>query len=146
VQVADVWDKTVRTLGALFHSGETGVGVKDLSGPPGILAMLAAQLNTDYRLAMSFLVLLNINLAIINLFPVPVLDGGHIVMAILEKIRGRPLSVRVLEYTTTVFAILLISFMVYVSWNDVTKRLPLFKSMFQGETTIEEQGASSGSE
>jgi len=49
--------------------------------------MLAKQVNSDYRLALSFLVLLNINLAIINLLPIPVLDGGHILMAIIEKIR-----------------------------------------------------------
>lgn len=138
VQIADVWDKTISTLSALFHSKQTGVGVKDLSGPPGILAMLAAQINTDYRLALSFLVLLNINLAIINLFPVPVLDGGHILMAIIERIRRRPLSVRFMEYTTTAFAVLLISFMLYVSFNDVTKRFGLFKSLFQSENTIEE--------
>ena len=65
--------------------------MKDLSGPPGILALLAAYVNTDWRLALSFLVLLNINLAIINLFPMPVLDGGHIVMALVERLFGRPL-------------------------------------------------------
>ena len=57
--------------------------------------MLAAQVNTDYRLALNFLVLLNVNLAILNLLPIPVLDGGHILMALIEKIRGRPLSVQV---------------------------------------------------
>jgi regulator of sigma E protease len=138
VQVADVWDKTVRTLRALWYGRETGVGVKDLSGPPGILAMLAAQINMDYRLALSFLVLLNINLAIINLFPVPVLDGGHIMMAIVEKIRRRPLSMRFVEYTTTAFALLLITFMIYVSYNDV-KRFGIFRHMFQSDTRIEEQ-------
>jgi regulator of sigma E protease len=136
-QVADVWDKTISTLSALFHSKQTGVGVKDLSGPPGILAMLAAQLKADYRLALSLLVLLNINLAIINLFPMPVLDGGHILMAIIERIRGRALSLRTLEYTTTAFAILLISFMLYVSFQDLG-RFRIFKSMFQGETKIEQ--------
>jgi regulator of sigma E protease len=136
-QVADVWDKTISTLGALFHSKETGVGVKDLSGPPGILAMLAAQIKADYRLALSFLVLLNINLAILNLLPVPVLDGGHIMMAIFEKIRGKPLNVRFVEYTTTAFAVLLISFMLYVSYNDIAKRFGLFKALIESDTKIE---------
>jgi regulator of sigma E protease len=134
--VADVWDKTIRTLSALVHSRQTGVGVKDLSGPPGILAMMAIQVNTDYRLALSFLVLLNINLAVLNLLPVPVLDGGHIMLAIIEKIRRRPLSVRLVEYTTTGFAVLLISFMVYVSFNDL-KRFKRFKEVFQRTTTVE---------
>ncbi len=136
-QVKDVWRKTMDTFGALFHSKQTGVGIGDLSGPPGILAMLAAQINTDYRLALSFLVLLNINLAILNLLPVPVLDGGHILIAMIEALMRRPVNVRVLEYTTTAFAVLLISFMAYVSFNDV-KRFRLFKSMFQRETQIEQ--------
>jgi regulator of sigma E protease len=137
-QIADVWQKTIDVIAALFRSKQTGVGIKDLSGPPGILAMLAAQVKADYRLALSFLVLLNINLAILNLFPVPVLDGGHIIMAIIERIRRRPLNVRLVEYTNTAFAILLIGFMLYVSLNDL-KRYPLFKSMLQHETQIERQ-------
>jgi regulator of sigma E protease len=136
-QVKDVWNKTIATLSALIHSKETGVGAKDLSGPVGILAMLGAQVNTDYRLALSFLVLLNINLAILNLLPVPVLDGGHILMALIEKIIRRPLSVRLIEYTTTAFALLLISFMLYVSFHDI-KRFSLFRSMFRNDARIEQ--------
>ncbi|MBI4661646.1 MAG: RIP metalloprotease RseP [Verrucomicrobia bacterium] len=139
-QVADVWEKTVGTLSALAHSKQTGVGLKDLSGPIGIFAMLSGYFNTDYRLALSFLVLLNINLAILNLLPVPVLDGGHILMAIIERIRRRPLSVRVMEYTTTAFAVLLISFLLYVSFHD-TKRFRLFKTFFESGSVIEEPGS-----
>ena len=73
--------------------------------------------------------MLNINLAIMNLLPIPVLDGGHIVMAILERIRRRPLDVRVVEYTTTVFAVLLISFMLYVTFFDLS-RIPLIHALF----------------
>jgi regulator of sigma E protease len=137
-QVKDVWNKTIRTFGALLHSKQTGVGAKDLSGPVGILTMLAINVNTDYRLALSFLVLLNINLAVLNLLPVPVLDGGHIMMSILEKIRRRPLSQRFVEYVTTAFAIALIGFMLYVSFFDL-KRFSLFKSMFRRDTQIEQK-------
>jgi regulator of sigma E protease len=137
-QISEVVDRTVSTFTALIHSKQTGVGLKDLSGPPGILALLAAYVNTDWRLALSFLVLLNINLAIINLFPMPVLDGGHIAMALVERLFGRPLPYRLVEYTTTAFAVLLISFMLYVSFNDV-RRFSLFRSMFKQEVTIEKQ-------
>jgi len=140
VQITDVLQKTVNTFGALIHSKQTGVGAKDLSGPVGIFAILAAQVSTDYRLALSFLVLLNINLAMINLLPLPVLDGGHIVMSLLEWIRRRPLNVRFVEYTTTVFAVLLISFMLYVTYYDL-KRLPLFKSLFKREMQVDQPEA-----
>lgn len=132
----DVWQRTIGTLGALLHSKETGVGAKDLSGPVGIFAFLAAQVSIDYRLALNFLVLLNLNLAILNLLPIPVLDGGHILMALVEWARGRPLSRRVVEYTTTGFAVLLLSFMLYVTFFDL-KRLPLFRLLFGRETQIQ---------
>lgn len=136
-QVKDVFDKTVKTFAALLYSKQTGVGAKDLSGPVGIFAMLGAQVNADYRLALSFLVLLNINLAFLNLLPLPVLDGGHILMAIIERIRRRPMSVKFVEYSTTGFAVLLISFMLYVTFFDI-KRIPLFKSLFKRGTQIEQ--------
>jgi regulator of sigma E protease len=139
VQIREVLERTINTFSALAHSKQTGVGLKDLSGPPGILTLLAYYLNTDWRLALSFLVLLNINLAIINLLPIPVLDGGHIVMALVERLFGRPLPRRLVEYTTTAFAVLLIGFMLYVSFNDV-RRAPLFRSMFSNQgLTIEKQ-------
>jgi len=132
-----VFEKTVNTFSALIHSKQTGVGAKDLSGPVGIFALLASQVNADYRLALSFFVLLSINLAIINLLPIPVLDGGHILMAIIEKIRRRPLPPKFVEYVTTGFAVLLISFMLYVTYFDI-RRFSLFKALFKRETQIEQ--------
>jgi regulator of sigma E protease len=136
-QVKEVTQKTFGTISALIHSKKTGVRVKDLSGPVGILSMLAAWVYQDYRLALSFLVLLNINLAIINMLPIPVLDGGHIMMSIVEKIRRRPLSQKFVEYVTTGFALLLIGFMLYVTAADI-KRFSFFRAMFQNKTQIEE--------
>jgi regulator of sigma E protease len=136
-QVKDVCAKMAGTFSALAHSKQTGVGAKDLSGPVGILAVLASQVNSDYRLALSFLVLLNINLTFINLLPIPMLDGGHILMAIIEKIRRRPLSIKFVEYTTTGFAVLLISFMLYVTFFDI-KRLSLFRAMFTTDVQIQQ--------
>lgn len=133
----EVWERTIGTLSALLHPKETGVGAKDLSGPVGIFAFLAAQVSIDYRLALNFLVLLNLNLAILNLLPIPVLDGGHILMALVEWVRGRPLSLRVVEYTTTGFAVLLISFMLYVTFFDL-KRMPLFRMLFSRETQVQQ--------
>jgi regulator of sigma E protease len=137
-QVKDVCAKMVSTFSALAHSKQTGVGAKDLSGPVGILAILASQVNSDYRLALSFLVLLNINLAFINLLPIPVLDGGHIMMAIIEKIWRRPLSLKFVEYTTTVFAVLLISLMLYITIFGDIKRFALYRAMFKTDVQIEQ--------
>lgn len=138
VQVNETVARIKMTISALANSKETGVGAKDLSGPIGILSVLAAQVKADLRLALSFMILLNISLAVMNLLPIPVLDGGHIAMSIVEALRGKPISVRVQEYATTAFALLLISFMLYVSFHDV-KRFSLFRSMFNQGVKIEEQ-------
>jgi regulator of sigma E protease len=140
VAIGQVVDKTFATLNAVFfQSKKTGVGPKDLSGPIGIFALLAREVSVDYRLALSFLVLLNVNLAVLNLLPLPVLDGGHITMSIIESIIRRPLPVKIQEYATTAFAVLLISFMVFVSFHDI-KRIKLFRAMFQQENQVGGEG------
>ncbi len=136
-QVRESLEMTFRVLDALVHSKRTGVGAGDLSGPVGIFAMLAAWVNTDFRLALRFLVTLNACLAVLNLLPIPVLDGGHIVFALVEKIRGKPLSAKLVEYTTTAFAALLIGFILYVTVFDI-KRLPLFSSWLKTKARIEQ--------
>jgi regulator of sigma E protease len=136
-QISDVFRQLTGTISALAHSHTSGVKASDLAGPVGIISFLAVKVNTDYRLALGFLVMLNINLAILNLLPMPVLDGGHIMMAVLERIRRRPLNVRVVEYATTVFAVLLISFMIYVTFFDL-RRLPLIRVLFSQESQIQQ--------
>ena len=126
-----------RTLYALFHPKQTGVGVSDLSGPVGILAMLGAMVKTDYRLALNFLVLLNVNLAILNMLPIPVLDGGHTVMGLIEGIFRRKIPAKFQEWATTGFAVALISLMVYVTFHDVFMRRGLFVDMFNSDTEVQ---------
>lgn len=141
--VDGVVEQTFMVISALVHSHQTGVGPKDLTGPVGILSMLAVSVKTDYRLALNFLVLLNMNLAIINLLPIPVLDGGHIVMSmigslsVVRRIRRHPASVKFVDYLITGFAMLLISFMLYVTFFDV-KRWSLFRAMFNTDAQIEQ--------
>ena len=140
-QVADVLNKIAITFKALARRSESGVGPDKLSGPVGIFGMLAIQVNHDLRLALSFLVLLNINLAILNLLPVPVLDGGHILMSVIEWIRKEPVSARFQEWATTAFAALLLCFFVYVTFADV-KRVPRLHEIFKMDTQVESSSPS----
>ncbi|MCX7915872.1 MAG: site-2 protease family protein, partial [Verrucomicrobiae bacterium] len=61
---------------------------------------------------------LNINLAILNLFPLPVLDGGHIMFALYERLFRRPLPARLVHAVSTVMAVVLISLMLYITVFD----------------------------
>jgi regulator of sigma E protease len=120
----------------LVYSKQTGVKAKDLSGPVGIIGGLASQVNIDFRLGLSFLVLLNINLAVLNMLPIPVLDGGHITMSLYEMIRRKPVSPRFVEWATSACALLLISFMLYVTFFDIN-RIPLLRSLMKTEVQMQ---------
>ena len=71
---------------------------------------------------MSFLVLFNVNLAVLNMLPFPVLDGGHITMAILEKIFRRPIPIKPMEFIQTACVLILMSLMLYVTSKDIGDR------------------------
>jgi regulator of sigma E protease len=71
-----------------------------------------------WQLALWFSVILNVNLAILNMLPIPVLDGGHITLAIIESIRRKPVNMRVLEVIQTGCAAIIIGYMLYVTFYD----------------------------
>jgi regulator of sigma E protease len=68
-----------------------------------------------------FLCLLSINLAFLNVLPIPVLDGGHLFFLIIEKLKGSPVSLRTQSYSQAVGVVLLLSIMVYVTYNDLVR-------------------------
>jgi regulator of sigma E protease len=119
-QVSAGVETVTNTIGALL-SPQSDIKLQQLSGPVMIMRTyyLLFQSEFGWQLALWFSVVFNINLAIINLLPIPVLDGGHILLAILEAIRRRPLNIRLLEVLQGACAILLIGFMLYVSFYDV---------------------------
>ena len=107
------------TIGALL-SPQSDIKLQHMSGPIMIMQTYYRLFDTDFgwQLALWFSVVFNVNLAMINLLPIPVLDGGHIVLAVIEGIRRRPINIRVLETVQGACALLLIGFMLYVSFYD----------------------------
>jgi regulator of sigma E protease len=102
-------------------SPNSSIGIGHLSGPVGIakLQFELLQMENGWRRVLAFLVLFNVNLAVLNMMPFPVLDGGHIVLAILEKIFGRPVKPRLLEALQTACALALITLMLFVTSKDI---------------------------
>lgn len=99
----------------------SGVKLAHMSGPVGILNVYYTILTGEHALQylLFFSVLLNIGLAIFNLLPLPVLDGGHITMGILEMVRGKAASLKVMEYLQTACVLLLLSFVCFVTLKDI---------------------------
>lgn len=124
-QVVNSFNSIVRTLKAVF-SPKSDVKAGHLSGPVGIMGLYydLFQHPEGWRLVLWFSVLLNVNLAILNMLPFPVLDGGHIVMALVEWIGKRPIPFKVLEVVQTAFVLFLLGFMAFVTLKDVGDRVP----------------------
>ena len=72
-----------------------------------------------WQQAIWFSVIMNVNLALLNLLPLPVLDGGHITLALVEAVRRKPVNIRFLQILQTSCAVLIIGFMLYIAFYDV---------------------------
>jgi regulator of sigma E protease len=107
------------TIGALF-SPKSDIKPQHLAGPVGIMRIYYMLFESEqgWRHAIWFSVLLNVNLALLNLLPIPVLDGGHIVMALVEWVRRKPISILLLQRIQTACAVVLIGFMLYLTVFD----------------------------
>jgi regulator of sigma E protease len=119
-QVSDAATTIFRMVGALTSPG-SDVKAAHFSGPYGILRLYYRVFDAPdgWRLALALSVLINVNLALLNLLPFPVLDGGHITLALVEAVRRKPMNVRVLEIVQSACAVLLIGFMLYVTFYDI---------------------------
>ena len=112
------------SLGNSLHLTEqhTTIRPKHMSGPIGIGKYLFLSV---YRgsliLGLNVVVVITFNLGLVNLLPIPILDGGHILLALLELLLRRPVSRKILEPISIVFITLLIGFMIFVSFYDVKK-------------------------
>ena len=110
----------VNTLGAVTSS-KSDVSVQHMGGPVMMMRIyyMLFEQPEGWKMALWFSVLLNVNLALLNMLPLPVLDGGHITLAIIEAVRRKPANVKVLEWIQTACALLIIGFMLFVTFFDV---------------------------
>ncbi|MEN8694124.1 MAG: RIP metalloprotease RseP [Akkermansiaceae bacterium] len=114
-----------RTL-KVVASPSSNVGIDQLAGPVGIGKMKYQLLQTEqgWLRVLFFFVFFNMNLAILNMLPFPVLDGSHITLAIGEMIKGSPPKGKVLEVVQTFFALTLITFMLFITTKDIGDSVP----------------------
>ncbi|HZU88298.1 MAG TPA: RIP metalloprotease RseP [Stellaceae bacterium] len=116
---AEVWNLSSSTLQAVWQMVIGLRGTGDLGGPLRI-AQLSGEVVQGGTVAFTwFLAVLSINLGLINLFPVPVLDGGHLLFYAAEAVRGKPLGQKAQEYGFRIGLALVLTLMVFATWNDL---------------------------
>lgn len=137
-QIKDCLVRTVRTLGALLNP-RSDIGLSHVSGPIGIIDNFIAVSRAGLPLVIWFTILINVNLAIFNLLPIPVLDGGQILFATIARLRGRPLPVSFIMTAQSVFLVLLFSMVLYVSVFDVRRIVRDVKADRAAEAAAQQQ-------
>lgn len=123
--VRETWQVVANTftyLGRIVAGRESG---DQLSGPLGIAKMSGDVAKASWLGLVSLMATLSVAIGLINLFPVPMLDGGHLLFYGVEALRGRPLGERAQEYGFRIGFALVLSLFLFATWNDLN-RLPIF--------------------
>ena len=119
----ETWNLSAQTLAAFWQMVTGRRSTEDLGGPVRIAQLSGEAARGGFVAVLWLLAVLSINLGLINLFPVPVLDGGHLLYYAAEGIRGRPLGQRTQEYGFRIGLALVLSLMIFVTWNDLVHHL-----------------------
>ena len=109
------------TFTALGQMIDGSRGTEELGGPLRIAQMSGEVAQTGAYALIWFMAFLSVNLGMINLFPVPLLDGGHLLFYGLEALRGKPLGARAQEYGFRIGLALVLTLMVFATWNDLVQ-------------------------
>lgn len=113
------WNVTAQTLGGIGQmiAGERGTG--EIGGPLRIAQLSGQVAQLGLASLIGFIAVLSVNLGLINLFPIPILDGGHLLFYAAEALRGRPLPPRAQELGFRAGLALLASLFMFATWNDL---------------------------
>jgi len=124
--VTQTWLITRETFSGLTQMISGSRGTDELGGPLRIAQLSGQVAKLGVASLVSFIAVLSVNLGLINLLPIPVLDGGHLLFYLAEAVRGRPLPQRALEYGFRAGLAFLACLFVFATWNDLTQ-LGLFR-------------------
>lgn len=121
VAVMKTWDMTALTLDSLKKMITGLVSAKNLSGPITIAKVAGASAKSGVESFLGFIAYLSISLGVLNLLPIPVLDGGHLVYYVTEWIRGKPLSERIQGWGLQIGLTLIVGVMLFAIYNDISR-------------------------
>jgi regulator of sigma E protease len=116
-----LWDNTYTMMYSLGQLFTGNIPLKDMHGVVAITKIGGDMIEKSGKASGILLAaLISMNLAILNILPIPALDGGHLMFLLIEKIMGRPLNEKIIETISMVFFSLLIILMIFVVFNDIT--------------------------
>ena len=113
------WQMARDTLAGVWGMISGQRSADELGGPLRIAQLSGQVAALGFATLVSFVAVLSVNLGLINLFPIPILDGGHLMFYLIEAVRGRPLPPRAVEYGFRAGFALLAALFVFVTWNDL---------------------------
>ncbi|NPD17540.1 RIP metalloprotease RseP [Xinfangfangia sp. D13-10-4-6] len=116
----NMWGMVTATFSGLWHMVVGQISTCNMSGVIGIAETMGDAAKSGTMSFLSMLAVLSLGVGILNLLPIPVLDGGHLVFHAFEAVTGRPPSDRALRFLMTIGLTLLLSLMAFALWNDVT--------------------------
>jgi regulator of sigma E protease len=117
--VGETWNLSASTLQAMWQMVKGTRTTDELGGPLRIAQMSGEVARGGIAPILTFMALLSVSLGLINLFPVPILDGGHLLFYAAEAIRGRPLGQKAQEFGFRIGLALVLTLMVFTTWNDL---------------------------
>ena len=117
--VRDTYNLSVKTLLFIGKMITGNMGAENLSGPVGIAKMSGEAFNAGFLPFLYLMAILSISLGVLNLLPIPVLDGGQLTMLAIEAIRGEPLPARVENFAYTLGALMVAFLLVFAVSNDI---------------------------
>ena len=119
--VYETYNLSIKTLQFIGKMLTGNMGTENLSGPIGIAQMAGNTAQAGFLPFMYLMALLSISLAVLNLLPIPVLDGGQLTLLAVEAIRGKPLPEKVENVIYTGGAVLVMMLMIFAVFNDVSR-------------------------
>jgi regulator of sigma E protease len=124
------WDMTVVTVKGLWKIVSRQIDSSNIGGPIQIASEAGRQAKEGFGSLALFTAIISVNLAVLNLLPVPMLDGGHLLFFVIEAVMGRPLSLKKREAAQQLGFVLLVLLMVFALYNDLV-RIDAFKFLRQ---------------
>lgn len=118
---AQTWTFIYLTIMGIVKMIQAVIPASDLGGPIMIAQMAGKQMDAGWINLVYFMGLISVNLGVLNLLPIPILDGGHLMFFSYEALRRRPVSQRAMEICQQIGLVILVSLMIFVFYNDIAR-------------------------